>query len=65
MKPKINDAVQLVDGVVSAALAKGAVGTIVAVFSEPEEAYEVEFCDERGATVAQVALRPNQFVLAN
>lgn len=39
-------------------------GTIVALFAEPEEAYEVEFCDERGGTVAQLALRPDQFVVA-
>ncbi|MEW9898393.1 DUF4926 domain-containing protein [Chitinivorax sp. PXF-14] len=45
----------------SESLAKGAIGVIVEEFSEPEEAYEVEFCDEDGVTIAQIALRPNQF----
>jgi len=42
-------------------ICSGSLGVIVAVFSEPEEAYEVEFCDEKGATTAQVALKPSQF----
>ncbi len=63
MKPKINDAVQLIDAIPSESLDKGAIGVIVEEFSEPEEAYEVEFCDEDGVTVAQFALRPNQFTL--
>lgn len=63
MRPKINDAVQLIDEIPSESLAKGAIGVIVEEFSEPEEAYEVEFCDEDGVTIAQIALRPNQFTL--
>lgn len=45
MRPKINDAVQLIDEIPGESLAKGAIGAIVEEFSEPEEAYEVEFCD--------------------
>lgn len=41
----------------------GAIGVVVAEFTQPEEAYEVEFCDETGATVAEVTLRPTQFVV--
>lgn len=63
MKPQLNDTVCLVSGIPSESLPKGAVGTIVAVFVEPEEAYEVEFCDENGVTVVQLALRPTQFVV--
>jgi hypothetical protein len=63
MRPKINDAAQLIDEIPSESLAKGAIGVIVEEFSEPEEAYEVEFCDEDGVTIAQIALRPNQFTL--
>src|SRR5882724_7474021 len=40
------------------ALPKGAVGVVVAEFVEPEEAYEVEFCNEEGETVVQVTLLP-------
>lgn len=65
MKPKINDVVQLVDELPGESLANGAVGVIVAEFSEPEEAYEVEFCDDSGATITQVALRPNQFLVVS
>lgn len=36
-------------------LAAGAVGAIVMVFDEPP-AYEVEFCDEDGLTIALVTL---------
>ena len=42
------------------ALPKGAVGVVVAEFVEPEEAYEVEFCNEQGETVVQVALLPTE-----
>lgn len=63
MKPQINDVVHLAEGIPSESLPTGAIGTIVAVFAEPEEAYEVEFCDENGETVVQLALRPTQFVV--
>jgi len=40
---------------------RGSLGVVVAVLSEPEEAYEVEFCDGGGATIAQISLRSAQF----
>lgn len=40
-------------------LKQGMRGVVVAIFSEPEIAYEVEFCDDRGATIAEVALKPD------
>jgi len=33
---------------------KGAVGTIVRVFTRPRLAYEVEFCDKDGRTLVQL-----------
>jgi hypothetical protein len=60
---KANDTVKLLRDLPQEALAKGAVGVIVAEFNDPEEAYEVEFCNERGETIAQVALLPNQLTL--
>lgn len=44
-------------------LPAGAIGVVVAEFTQPGEAYEVEFCGETGATVAEVALQPTQLVL--
>ena len=61
MKPKLNDTVRLLEEIPEDFLARGAVGVVVGEFSEPEEAYEVEFADQDGATIAQLALRPSQF----
>lgn len=40
-------------------LKKGMRGVVVAMFDRPEVAYEVEFCDDNGATIAEVALTPD------
>ncbi|MBU3057517.1 DUF4926 domain-containing protein [Pseudomonas indica] len=61
MSLEINEVVRLLEDIPSEGICSGSLGVIVAVFSEPEEAYEVEFCNEKGATTAQVALRPSQF----
>lgn len=63
MIPRINDVVRLVENLPNDALSKGMIGTIVAEYSKPEEAYEVEFCDEYGTTIIQVPLRRCQFIL--
>jgi Domain of unknown function (DUF4926) len=52
MKPKLRDAVKLLQALPDDDLPAGAIGVVVAEFTQPEEAYEVEFCDETGATVA-------------
>ena len=61
---KINDPVRLLIDLPEEALSKGAVGVVVMKHAEPEEAYEVEFCNEKGETIAQAALRPSQIALA-
>ena len=61
--PKINDTVRLLDAVPGEHLTKGAIGVIVAEFDEPDEAYEVEFSDSDGSIVAQLALRPDRFLV--
>jgi hypothetical protein len=61
VRPKINDVVCLLDDIPGEGLFRGTLGTIVAAFSEPQEAYEVEFCTESGRTLAQLALDPTQF----
>lgn len=62
---KINDTVLLLEDLPEEELAKGAVGVVVAEFDEPEEAYEVEFCNDKGETLAEVALLPNQIAPMN
>ena len=57
---EINDVVILKIDLPEENLIKGMRGTIVAVFNRPEVAYEVEFCDEDGKTLAEVALRFDQ-----
>ena len=42
------------------ALRRGAIGAVVAIFSEPTLAYEVEFVDALGRTLAQVTLREEE-----
>lgn len=63
MKPEINDVIHLIEKIPGESLAVGAIGVIVEEFSEPHEAYEAEFCDENGATIAQIVLRSHQFAL--
>ncbi|MCK9799406.1 DUF4926 domain-containing protein [Pseudomonas sp. MAFF 302030] len=60
MSLKINDVVRLIADVPSEGVFCGRLGVIVAVFSEPEEAYEVEFCNEGGITIVQVVLTISQ-----
>jgi hypothetical protein len=45
-------------------LRSGAIGAVVDVYKEPSVAYEVEFCDALGRTVAMLALAPEQIRLA-
>jgi hypothetical protein len=52
----VNDAVVLRRGLPDEDLVAGAIGAVVLVFDEPEPAYEVEFCDDVGRTIAQVVL---------
>ncbi len=56
----INDVVVLKVDLPEEHLEKGMHGVIVAVFNEPEQAYEVEFCGDEGETVAEVALKAEQ-----
>ena len=54
----INDVVVLKTDLPAENLVKGMRGVIVFVFDDPELAYEVEFCNDKGETLAQVALKP-------
>jgi len=55
-----NDGVVLRDDLPGIGLRRGAIGTIVHVFTRPRLAFEVEFCDRDGRTLAQVPLTPEQ-----
>ena len=57
----INRTIRLIENISSEKLSKGDLGVIVEIFSDPEIAYEVEFCDEKGRTIAQVVLKEHQF----
>ncbi|MBY8870476.1 DUF4926 domain-containing protein [Micromonospora sp. PLK6-60] len=58
------DVVELTEDLPDEELQVGAVGTIVHVFQRPRLAYEVEFTDDGGRTVASVALTPEKIRLA-
>lgn len=59
----MHDVVAVVRGFPESGVTKGARGTVVTVFEHPVSALEVEFCDERGTTTAQLVLRPDDVVL--
>jgi hypothetical protein len=54
------DVVEVVNDLPDEKLTAGMVGTIVHVFHEPRLAYEVEFSDADGQTVAMLPLTPDQ-----
>lgn len=60
MSFEINDAVVLRVDIPDQGLKAGAVGVVVAEFSDPNEAYEIEFLDDKGDQLAQLALLPEQ-----
>ena len=61
MKPKELDTVRLLAPLDDEGIGVGGIGVIVAVFDDPDDAYEVEFSDQDGATIAQVLLKDDQF----
>ncbi len=59
------DKVILVQPVSEDGPAVGAIGSIVDIYKQPREAYEVEFVDELGRTVALLAVDPDKLAAAN
>ncbi len=57
---KLYDKVQLCNDLQDHGLVKGQVGAIVDIYTAPRPAYEVEFMDNSGRTVALIALEPSQ-----
>jgi Domain of unknown function (DUF4926) len=54
------DVVTLLQDLTEEGLQAGMRGTVVDVYTVPVTAYEVEFCDALGRTIAQLALFPEQ-----
>jgi len=57
---ELHDVVELAVDLPDEGLAAGSVGTVIHVFDKPDLAYEVEFTDENGKTLAMVPLTPQQ-----
>lgn len=57
------DVVVLIEDISEEGLRAGMKGAIIEIYSQPVEGYEIEFCDEQGRTVAQLALSSDQFQL--
>lgn len=54
------DVVRLVRPAGDYGLPPGATGTVVLVYSDPSEAYEVEFVEPDGSTAALLTLQPQE-----
>lgn len=54
------DTVVLINDYENEGLKKGDMGAVLMVYTEPNEAYEVEFVDNDGEVKAQVVLLPNE-----
>ena len=65
MKYLLFDVVALTVDVPEDGLAAGMVGAIVEVYITLTEAYEVEFCDPQGRTIALRAFLPEQLLLVS
>lgn len=62
MRYALLDVVALAEDVPEDGLTAGMTGTVVDVYSTPTEAYEVEFCDPQGRTIALRAFLPDQLL---
>ena len=65
MEYSILDVVVLTEDIPEDRLFAGMSGAVVDVYTEPIEAYEVEFCDSQGRTLALRALLPSQLRRCN
>lgn len=57
---ELYDTVRLLVDLPDEGLVAGAVGAVVHVFDKPNVAYEIEFTDADGRTIAQVPLTADQ-----
>ena len=57
---QLYDVVELLVDLPDEDLSAGAVGTVIHIFERPNRAYEVEFADSNGKTLATAALTDDQ-----
>ena len=62
MNYSLFDVVALTEDIPENDLTAGMIGAVVDVYSTPTEAYEVEFCDPKGSTIALRAFLPGQLM---
>lgn len=65
MKFAMYDTVIVLNNYLNEGVLKGESGAIVDVYTEPHEAYEVEFLDEEGKTKAILVLQLNELCKHN
>ncbi len=65
MKYSLFDIVELIEEIPENNLVVGMLGAVVDVYTEPTEAYEVEFCDPQGKTFTLCVLFPHQLRCIN
>ena len=63
MKFKELDVVRTIKPFLNENINEGEIGTIVMVYTEPNEAYEVEFVNDDGSTKAMFAILPEDIEL--
>lgn len=56
------DVVELTEDLPEYGLARGAQGTVVSAFDEPDEAYDLEFVDEFGQSTFAYGVKPKQII---
>lgn len=59
------DVVSLVEDIPEEELKSGMIGVVIDIYTDPSPAYEVEFCDDGGKTIAQLALPCEMLKLQN
>lgn len=65
MRYSLLDVVALAEDIPEDGLVAGMIGAVVDVYATPIEAYEVEFCDPQGRTIALHAFLPDQLLPVN
>ncbi|MEQ9859041.1 DUF4926 domain-containing protein [Pectobacterium versatile] len=55
------DVISLKNDLPEKGLKKGMLGTIVHIYDDPSLAYDIEFCDDNGETLAWITLKSDCF----
>lgn len=63
MRYHLFDIISVVEDIPKLNVKAGMIGAVIDIYEGSDEAYEVEFCDDEGRTVALGALLPTQITL--